>query len=649
MSKAITYLASYGGALAFAVFGCSAGSEPTEGSRTGNDIGSTGAGAPIGVPGTNGGQGGTGYGGPTTSLPPLMRTCEIGQCTDFPEAPIFDDVDKSVAALFGEPSEMMPSNLCLLEPQDDSLFPANWIRPRFRFSTSGNEDVFEIRLHADRQKYDLVVYTKKTIWTMPREIWEGLAKNTFDEPITVTIRGVNSLRPGQPSGTKGKFTVAPVYAGGAMVYWAANGPYEAGGKSWLVGFKVGEEGTVDALTVDQVAEYPVLQENGAPKPSKRVWSERFGETVYEEGRARCVGCHTSTPDGSSVAFVDAWPWNIVFASVQEETLGERPAGITEAGVLMAQQPWLGAPAFSRAHWSDGDRIMITSFGNPMGVGFSGESFNKSNQDRLVWIDLSSPAMVPSRPASDLNALSQKLQELQGSAFGFIARNGDPRAAVNPAFSHDGQTIAYTSTSLTMDGHVGGTQDSPIQADIYTVPYNNRAGGTATPLMGAADPSALEYYPDFSADDDFIAFTRAQATTGQVYYRPDGEIYVVPSTGGMARRLVANDPPACSGQTSPGIINSWPKWSPTVGSANGKSYYWLVFSSARAYPEQFVLERDQYSPPDTRSSQLYIAGIVAQNGQIISDHPAIYVWNQTRDTTNLTPAWDEFQIPPVIVK
>jgi hypothetical protein len=647
MFKAITYLAFAGGALALSTAGCSA-DEAASSSLNDSGAGATGTGASVGSGGTGVSVGGNASGG-TSSLPPLVRTCEIGQCTDFPEAPLFDDAPENAPALFGDPSNASEGNLCLLEPQDGSLFPANWIRPRFRFTTSGNEDLFEIRLHADREKYDLVVYTKNKIWTMPRKIWEGLAQHAFDEPVTVTVRGINSANPGPPTSTTGKFTVAPVYAGGAMVYWAANGPYEAGGKSWLVGFSVGEEGTVDALSVDQVVEEPVLQENGAPKPAKVVQSEKFGTVTYPEGRARCVGCHTSTPDGSAVAFADAWPWNIVFASVQEETLGERPFGITEAGALMAQQPWLGAPTFSKAHWTDGDRIMVTSFGNPTGVGWSGTSYNKTSQDRLMWMDLSSPAMVPARPAADLNSLTAAMQELEGTAFGFIARNGDPRAAVNPTFSHDGTTIAYTSTSLTADGHAGGMQDTPIQADIYTVPYNDRAGGTATPLMGAADPTALEYYPDYSADDDFIAFTRAQATTGQVYYRPDGEIYVVPSQGGMARRLVANDPPACSGQSSPGIINSWPKWSPSVGSANGKSYYWLIFSSARAYPEQFTLERDNYSPADTRSSQLYIAGIVVQNGQIVSDHPAVYVWNQTKDTTNLTPAWDEFQIPPVIVK
>jgi hypothetical protein len=68
----------------------------------------------------------------------------------------------------------------------------------------------------------------------------------------------------------------------------------------------------------------------------------------------------------------------------------------------------------------------------------------------------------------------------------------------------------------------------------------------------------------------------------------------------------------------------------------------------------------YTPPtlDTRSSQLYMAAIVVddQTGAMTT-YPGIYLWNQNRlvaadgtvtdvRTSNLTPAWDEFQIPPV---
>jgi hypothetical protein len=100
-----------------------------------------------------------------------------------------------------------------------------------------------------------------------------------------------------------------------------------------------------------------------------------------------------------------------------------------------------------------------------------------------------------------------------------------------------------------------------------------------------------------------------------------------------------------------VINSWPKWGPSVETAGGATYYWVIFSSARSYPEQFNVPPDYYTPTalDTRSSQLYLAAVVVDGNGGIQSYPGVYVWNQTTDTSNLTPAWDEFKIPPVPVK
>jgi hypothetical protein len=114
-------------------------------------------------------------------------------------------------------------------------------------------------------------------------------------------------------------------------------------------------------------------------------------------------------------------------------------------------------------------------------------------------------------------------------------------------------------------------------------------------------------------------------------------------------LAANDPPACGGEASPGVINSWPKWSPSVETFEGKRYHWLIFSSGRGYPEQVELPRNQYSPSSTKTSQLYIAAVVTEGGVVTETYPAVYVWNQTTNTSNLTPAWDEFKIPSVTIR
>ena len=124
----------------------------------------------------------------------------------------------------------------------------------------------------------------------------------------------------------------------------------------------------------------------------------------------------------------------------------------------------------------------------------------------------------------------------------------------------------------------------------------------------------------------------------MYYNPTAEVFVIPAAGGSAHRLAGNDPPACLGKTSPGLTNSWAKWAPEATTDNGKTYYWLIFSSARdGYAFQLL--------PDKTASQLYVMGVVVDGDQITS-YPAIYLWNQPTDTSNHTPAWDVFKLPPV---
>jgi hypothetical protein len=206
-----------------------------------------------------------------------------------------------------------------------------------------------------------------------------------------------------------------------------------------------------------------------------------------------------------------------------------------------------------------------------------------------------------------------------------------------------------------------------------VPFNNRQGGAVTPLSGASDPNYYEYYPTFSADDKLIAFTRAPKKGGCAkcldgpYYNRFGEINVISSQGGTPTPLLANQPVACAGDNADiGYINSWPKWSPSALEVDGKTYYFLIFSSGRKYEGQFAIPRSEDTPSTlddgnaagVRSSQLYMASVVVDASGAITSYPAIYLWNQSyvavnnaamlSQSSNLTPAWDEFQIPPVTV-
>src|SRR5262249_42871114 len=148
------------------------------------------------------------------------------------------------------------------------------------------------------------------------------------------------------------------------------------------------------------------------------------------------------------------------ASIQKGTKGAAPGYWSNGSINAMNTNDFGIPSFSKAHWKAGDRVLVTSVGNGASA-------------QLAWFDLE---------ASNAN---------QGTAYDFLTRDGDSGGAIMPSFSHDGKTVVYMSTNSSVDGR---PQDG--SGDLYTVPYGNRKGGQATPVMGASESAYTEYYPAF---------------------------------------------------------------------------------------------------------------------------------------------------------
>jgi hypothetical protein len=593
--------------------------------------------------GGGGGRSGGGMGGrmSTTLPPPMPCPGDPPACTDFPADPVPPD-DPNVPA---NPGSMAPFNggtppagntLCITEPENNTLFPNNWLRPRVKFANPGRE-LAQIRMKAENQANELIAYTTEDNWKMPKEIWNGLRIHQTTKPVVVTVW----LRSGAVGTTQ--FLTAPVSASGKMVFWAAN-PYEKGkdlgkvtltaanrtaldGDSELLGFAVGEEGTVSALKISQVQQ---MSKNNDGNPAF----------------VRCIGCHVGTPDGAHVAFNDAWPWRMATASIEMNRTGTAMPQVGGGGLQDLQQAGLGISAFSPAHWSAGDYIMITSYGKtraPMDSEGNPDEHTKNPTPKLAWFDLGS-AMAP---WADVGGMKDP-RLVEGTHMGFITRTGDTRGAASPTWSHDGEWIVYSSTASSLDGRLNNGE-----TDLYKVPYASRLGGQAAPLAGAADADYWEYYPAFSPDDKLVAFTRAPRGQ-EMYANPNAEIWITPFDGsGPAFKLYANNPPECSGKKSPGVNNHWARWSPSVQVANDGVYYWIIFSSTRAgqtVPTRCVTDAQScYFPPggppptSATTSHLYIAAVIKREIGW-STTPAIYLWNQPADKINTTPAWEEFKIP-----
>ncbi len=101
------------------------------------------------------------------------------------------------------------------------------------------------------------------------------------------------------------------------------------------------------------------------------------------------------------------------------------------------------------------------------------------------------------------------------------------------------------------------RERSFKFDIYSIPFNNGAGGTAVPVKGASENGKSNFFPAVSPDGKWLVFCQADEF---MLLMPDSRLYIVPVEGGKARMLDCNLY----------SLNSWHAWSP-----NGK---WMVFVS-----------------------------------------------------------------------
>jgi Tol biopolymer transport system component len=573
--------------------------------------------------GSGGGSGGGGHGGGftiSTGAPVATPTdpsdavepCPDDKCTDFPKDPVFaDGTSSGVASQFS--GSASGSGPCISEPEDGTLLPYNWQRPRI--SWTGGSSPTQITLHTDMETNDLVAYTNKSSWTMDKAIWDGLIKHVRDKDVTVTVRSASG------GASTSKFHIAPSAAGGKIVFWSAV-PSEVGKDpsqakdtdSYLSGYTMGDDSTVMVLKTSQVKQ-PSLSQDG-----------------HNARKVLCIGCHAATPDSSYIAFTDHWPWNSAIAGIKKGEEGAQLPNLSAGGLIALNLAWAGTPTFSKAHWEDGKRLMVTisSLQDPT----QPWSTDNLKPAKLVWYNLDSPEP----PLTN----GQKFA-VKGQQFGEIARSGDSNGAACPSWSHNGETIVYSSTN-------GGNQDGRLNkgaTNLWSVPFNNGDGGTAKAISGASESAWEEYYPAFSPDDKYLLFNRVPS--GQIMYaNQQAEIFVIPSSGGTATKLRANTPNSCSKKTSPGVNNHFPKWSPTWQVVDGKTYYWIIFSSNQADIPPATTNQPQAVNKQVMISQLYMTAMVVDSSGNITTYPAVYLWTQDPTTVNTTPVWENLEIPRVIL-
>jgi tetratricopeptide (TPR) repeat protein len=152
---------------------------------------------------------------------------------------------------------------------------------------------------------------------------------------------------------------------------------------------------------------------------------------------------------------------------------------------------------------------------------------------------------------------------------------------DPAWTPDGRALVFARAEARdpyipgrpLATHPNDPNETPIQYDLYRMPFDEGRGGEPVPIEGASANGMSNTFPKVSPDGKWIVFVKCR--NGQLM-RPDGRLWIVPVEGGEAREMTCNTD----------NMNSWHSFSP-----NSR---WMVFSSKTntPYTQMFLTHIDE---------------------------------------------------------
>jgi tetratricopeptide (TPR) repeat protein len=400
-------------------------------------------------------------------------------------------------------------------------------------------------------------------WRPDAAMWDAIKKGSTREPAVVTITGYAGASTGRPV-SRGRVAIRtsadPV---GAPIFY----------RDVPLMPSEGERGVIKPLDKKFTPLIAWRLRNVAEKESRVVLT----------GMHSCANCHSVSRDGTTMGMDLDGPNNNkgLYALFKIQPKVEiRAENVVEWSTFRGKLGGKLRVGFMSQVSPDG-RHVVTMINDP-GQGQS------DYQRRQAPLDLRQNYYVANfkdyrflqvfYPTRGILAWYSKetgrLQPLPGA--------DDPKYVhANAVWSPDGSYLVFARAEArdaypegsTLAERSNDPNETQIRYDLYRVPWNGGRGGAPEPIAGASNNGMSNSFPKVSPDGKWIVFV--QARNGQLM-RPDGQLYIVPAAGGVARRMNANTP----------LMNSWHSFSP-----NGR---WLVFSSKSRtpYTQMFLTHVDE---------------------------------------------------------
>jgi len=438
----------------------------------------------------------------------------------------------------GQATAPNPRRLEIIYPPDQAVFPPDIAAPTFRWKDGDSgSGAWRVAFRFSDGGDELTFRSPFPEWTVPDEAWETIQRRSQEREAEVTISGV------------GRASAETILS----------------------------QGTVRISTSrDEVAAPLFYREVNLPfitavkNPAAHIrW--RFGSVsskepppIVLEKLPVCGNCHCFSADGSVLGMDIDYAndkGSYAVAKVGEKTTIDKEDIIT----------------WTDYRREDGD----PTFGLLSQVSPDGRYVVSTLKDRSVFV------------ATDDLAYSQLFFPFKGILVVYDRQTRQFRALPgaddkrfvqsNPAWSPDGRFIVFARSKAHRAEHIKSPDkvlltreecreflegERTFKFDLYRIPFHDGGGGAAEPLAGASGDGMSNYFPKYSPDGKWIVFCKAKTF---MLLQPDSELYIIPASGGEARRLRCNT----------ARMNSWHSWSP-----NGK---WLVFSSKAhsAYTQLFL--------------------------------------------------------------